>query len=115
MVAIISGKSKLVPYHPIVDKYTWGFLMVRKIYHDTIVSRQSKGDVFTESQLRELLKFIDNLPNRLSTRVPGNHFVLLGKKGARTIANRLEKFELEINKIKFDLSGILNKMLSPQK
>lgn len=110
MVAIISGKSKLVPYHPIVDKYTWGFLMVRKIYHDTIVSRQSKGAVFTEPTLRDLLKFIDTLPNRLSKRVPGNHFVFIGKKGARTIANSLERFDLEIDKIKSDLSGILNKL-----
>lgn len=109
MVASISGKSKIVPYHPIVDKYTWGFLMVRKIYHDIIVSSQSKGNVFTESTLRDLLKFIDNLPNRLSRRVPGNHFVLIGKKGARAIANSLEKFDSEIDKIKSDLSGILNK------
>jgi len=108
MVAVISGKSKLVPYHPIVDRYTWGFLMVRKIYHGTIVSSQSKGAVFTEPQLRNLLKFVDNLPNRLSKRVPGNHFVFLGKKGARAIANSLVKFDLEIDKINYDLSGILS-------
>lgn len=107
MLAIILGISKLVPYHPIVGKYTWGFFMVRKIYHDTIVISQSKGAIFTEPQLRDLLKFIDNLPNRLSRRVPGNHFVFLGKKGARTIANCLVKYDLEIEKIKSDLSGIL--------
>jgi hypothetical protein len=110
MVAVISGKSKLVPYHPIVDRYTWGFLMVRKIYHGTVVGSQSEGAVFTEPQLRDLLQFIDNLPNRLSKRIPGNHFVFLGKKGARGISNSLVKFDSEMDKIKSELSGILNRL-----
>lgn len=107
MVAIVSGNSALFPYHPIVDKYTWGFLMVRKIYHDFIVQSQSKGEVLSEKKMKVLLKFIDKIPNRLSLNIPGNHFLFVGKKGARSVANCLDKFDGEIEQIKAELSGIL--------
>ena len=105
MVAIISGKSALFPYPPIVDKYTWGFLMVRKIYHDFIVQSQSKGEVLSEKKMIVLLKFIDKIPNRLSLNIPGNHFLFVGKKGARSVANCLDKFDGEIEQIKAEQGG----------
>ena len=107
MVAIISGNSTLVPYHPIVDKYTWGFLMTRKIYHGYIAQSQSKGKTISESVLNDLLKIIDKTPKRLSGVVPGNHFLFVGKNGAKSVANCLGKFDVEIEKIKAELSGIL--------
>ena len=107
MVAIISGNSTLVPYHPIVDKYTWGFLMTRKIYHGFIAKSQSRGMTISENKLNEILKFIDKIPKRLSGNIPGNHFLFVGKKGARAVAQSIEKFDSEIDKIKAELSGIL--------
>ncbi|MEM7007713.1 MAG: hypothetical protein AAF462_01095 [Thermodesulfobacteriota bacterium] len=107
LVAVISGNSTLAPYHPIVDKYTWGFLMVRKIYHDTIVNAQRSGVALGKSKLKCLLNFVDNIPNRLSTNIAGNHFLFVGKKGAKAVSNALEKFELETDKIMSDISGIL--------
>ena len=107
LVAIISGTSTLSPYHPIIDKYTWGFLMVRKIYHDFIVQAQNNGVVINKTTLKALLKYVDNIPYRLSGNITGNHFLFVGKKGARGVVNNLEKFDLEIEKINNELSGIL--------
>ena len=107
LVAIISGNSALAPYHPIVDRYTWGFLTIRKIYHDYIVKGRKSGSASSEQKIKELIQYINSIPDRLSKVVPGNHFLFVGKKGARSVANHLEKFDSEIKKIKNDISGML--------
>jgi len=108
LVAIISGNSALAPYHPIVDKYTWGFLMTRKIYHDYFVNSQKSGSMISEKEIHDLIPYINHIPDRLSKVVAGNHFLFVGKKGARSVVDHLEKFDSEIEKIKSDISGMLS-------
>jgi len=108
LIAIISGDSVLAPYHPIVDKYTWGFLLTRKIYHDYFVKSQKLGYGTSEQKIKELIPYINTISDRLSKVVSGNHFLFVGKKGARSVANHLEKFDSEIEKIKSDISGMLS-------
>ncbi len=108
LVAIISGNSNLVPYHPIVDKYTCGFLTTRKIYHDNFVNSQKLGSAVSEQKVNELIPYINSIPDLLSKVVAGNHFLFVGKKGARSVANHLEKFDSEIEKIKTHISGMLS-------
>lgn len=108
LVTNISGNSSLSPYHPIVDKYTWGFLTTRKIYHDYFVQSQKSGFEISEHKLKELVRYVNTVPDRLSKVVSGNHFLFVGKKGARNVANHLEKFDFEVERIKTDISGILS-------
>jgi hypothetical protein len=108
LVAIISGDSSRSPYHPIVDKYTWGFINTRKIYHDFFVKSRKPGSEISEQKLKELVRYVNGVPNRLSKVISGNHFLFIGKKGTRNVANSLEKFECEVEKIKADISGILS-------
>lgn len=108
LVAVISGDSALAPYHPIVDRSTWGFLVTRKIYHDYFVKRQAEGFRMSEIKLKEFEGYIRGLPDRLSENVPGNHFLFVGRKGAQRVSDLLEKFDREIVKIKGDISNILS-------
>jgi len=108
LIAIVSGNSSLAPYHPIVDKYTWGFLIIRKIYHDYFVQSQKSGFEISGQKLKELVSYVSRVPDRLSKVVSGNHFLFVGKKGARSVANHLEKFDLKVEKIKTDISGMLS-------
>jgi hypothetical protein len=108
LVAVISGDSALAPYHPIVDRCTWGFLVTRKIYHDYFFKRQAEGFRMSESKLKEFVGYISGLPDRLSENVPGYHFLFVGRKGAQKVSDLLEKFDREIVKIKWDISNILS-------
>jgi hypothetical protein len=108
LIINITGDSNLAPEHPIVDKTTWAFLMTRKIYHDYFVQSQKSGTKMTGQDFKDFVRYVDKLPDRLSKVVSGNHFLFVGKKGARSVANHLEKFDLEVEKIKADISGILS-------
>jgi len=81
--------------------------MTRKIYHDYFVQSQKSGFEISEQKLKELILYINSVPDRLSKVVSGNHFLFVGEKGARSVANHLEKFDSQIEKIKTDISGIL--------
>jgi len=108
LVAIISGNSSLVPYHPIVDRASWAFLNTRKIYHEYVVEAQRNGFRFTDQKLYELANCIEGISQRLSRVTTGNHFLFVGKTGAKKVADCLEEFEMEVHRIKADISGILS-------
>lgn len=107
LIAFISGDSALAPYHPIVDRTAWAFLIARKTYHDYYVKRQAEGFRISKSKLKRFITLIDELPGRLSGKVEGNHFLFVGRRGASRISELLEKFEREIEKIKEEISLIL--------
>jgi len=108
LIASISGESSLAPYHPFVDKWTWGFLTVRKIYHDFINRNEDKLSKFSNSKFKELVDFVNELPDRLHKSIPGNHFLFLGKKGAKQVAEHVEHFDKEIALIKRELKSLFS-------
>ncbi len=108
LVPVISGNSALAPYHPIVDRSTWAFIVTRKIYHDYFVKRQTEGFRISESKLKEFVRYIDGLPDRMSKNIPGNHFLFVGRKGAQRVSDLLEKFDREIAGIKGEIANILS-------
>jgi hypothetical protein len=105
LVANISGDSKMAPYHPMVDKGTWGFLITRKVYHDYFVKNEGWISQASNSEFNEFVQYVSNLPNRLLKAIPGNHFLLIGRQGAQKIADYLEYFENETNVIKQELAA----------
>jgi len=105
LVANISGDSKIAPYHPMVDKGTWGFLVTRKVYHDYFVKNEARISQASNSEFNEFVQHVNNLPNRLLKTIPGNHFLLIGKHGAQKIAGYVEYFENEVNVIKQELAA----------
>jgi hypothetical protein len=108
LVAVIHGDSALAPYHPIVNRSTWAFLVTRKIYHDYFVKRQAEGFRISKNKLNEFVRYVRTLPDRLSENVSGNHFLFVGRKGARRFSDLLEKFDREIAEIKGEISNILS-------
>jgi hypothetical protein len=106
-VAVVSGNSHLSPYHPIVDKTTWSFLNTRKVYHDFVVNSQKNGSVLSQQRLKDLVMYTNSLSSRLTRVVSGNHFLFVGKMGARKVANTLEKFDSKIEDINKEIIGIL--------
>ena len=62
----------------------------------------------SESKLKEFVGYISGLPDWLSENVPGNHFLFVGRKGAQSDSDLLEKFDREIVKIKGDISNIFS-------
>lgn len=107
LVAVISGNSTSFPYHPIVDKYTWGFLTVRKVYHDYFVQRQESDNKLSDQRIRQIIPYVNDIPARLTKTIEGTHFLFVGLKGARSVAEQLVKIEVEVSKIKTDISGML--------
>src|SRR3990170_8621691 len=107
LIANISGDSRLAPYHPIVDKVTWGFLIVRKIYHDYFVKNQPSLSKISKARFYEFVDCINNLPNRLLKAISGNHFLLVGRYGAQKIADYVEHFDKEVEKIELELKTFL--------
>src|SRR3972149_6246793 len=107
MIANISGDSRLAPYHPIVDKWTWGFLITRKVYHDYFVKNQPSLSKISKARFYEFVDYINNLPNRLLKAISGNHFLFVGRYGAQKIADYVEYFDKEIEKIELELKTFL--------
>jgi hypothetical protein len=116
IIASISGNSKLAPYHPLVDKATWGFLIVRKVYHDYFVKNQELLSRMSKAKFHEFIDYVNNLPHRLLKVVLGNHFLLVGRYGAQKVADYVEHFDKEIQAIKEELSTFLNgTLINPMK
>jgi hypothetical protein len=105
LIASISGDSKMAPYHPLVDKGTWGFLITRKVYHDYFVKNEGWISQASNSEFNEFVQYVNDLPSRLLKATPGNHFLLVGKHGAQKIAAYVEYFENEMNVIKQELAA----------
>src|SRR3970040_475232 len=107
MIANISGNSRLAPYHPIVDQVTLGFLITRKIYHDYLVKNKPPLSKISKARFYEFVDYINNLPNRLLKAISGNHFLFVGRYGAQKIADYVEYFDKEIEKIEQELKTFL--------
>ena len=107
LIANISGDSRLAPYHPIVDKVTWGFLITRKIYHDYCVKNQESLSKISEAKFKKLVEYVNTLPERLHSSISGNHFLFVGRYGAQKIADYVEHFDKEIEKIEQELKTFL--------
>ena len=100
IIASVTGNSKLAPYHPFVDRWTWGFLLTRKIYHDYISRNESSFPSLSKDKFNNLVEYVNDLPNRLHRTTQGNHFLFLGRVGAKRISEYLEFFDNEIHSIK---------------
>jgi len=61
----------------------------------------------TGQDFKDFVRYVDKLPDRLSKVVSGNHFLFVGRKGAKNVANHLEKFDFKVEKIKVDISDML--------
>ena len=109
LTVIISGDSALSPYHSIVDRHTWSFINTRMLYHGHIARSLFQNKPLRKSDMRRLTKFVHSLPDRLNSVIPGNHFLFVGRKGARAVAAQLEMFDSEIVKIKTEMSGMLSR------
>src|SRR3989304_844209 len=107
MIVNISGNSRLAPYHPIVDKGAWGFLITRKVYHDYFVKNQEPLYQLSEARFKELVEYVNTLSERLHSSISGNHFLFVGKYGAQKIADYLEHFDKEIQEINQELNTFL--------
>ncbi|MCI0454038.1 MAG: hypothetical protein L0Y68_03455 [Candidatus Dadabacteria bacterium] len=99
MIASISGDSKQAPYHPIIDKGTWGFLITRKVYHDCFARNQESLYQLPMGRFNELVQYVKNLPDRLHRTVSGNHFLFIGRYGAQKIGDYVRHFDKEIQEI----------------
>jgi hypothetical protein len=104
-IAVVSGNSRLSTYHPFVDKWTWGFLITRKVYHHHLSQNEHALSDLNEDKYNELVAYVNEIPNRLHTLVPGNHFLFLGKMGAEKIAEYVGYFEKDIVTIKNELAS----------
>ena len=107
LIANISGNSRLAPYHPIVDKGAWGFLITRKIYHDYFVKNQESLSKISDAKFKELVEYVNDIPNRLIKAISGNHFLFVGKYGAQKIADYVEHFDKEVQTINQELNTFL--------
>jgi hypothetical protein len=107
MIANISGDSKKAPYHPIVDRETWGFLMNRKFYHDYLARNRECLHQLPMERFNELVEFVKSLPDRLHKTVSGNHFLFVGRYGAQKIGDYVEQFDKEIQKIEKEINAFL--------
>lgn len=107
LVASISGNSSIAPYHPVVDKSTWSFLVIRKIYHDYFVKAQSSGFNFRNEDIKTFIDYINDLPDRLHKSINGNHLLFIGQKGASEVAEYIDYFYSEITLIKTEIAEFL--------
>lgn len=107
LVAAISGSSTNAPYHSFVDRSTWDFLTVRAIFHGRLADRAGTLAELPADRFAALIELFDNLPGRLHVRLPGNHFLFLGRRGARATAEALAAFALEIERLESELRAIL--------
>ncbi len=107
LIANISGNSRLAPYHPIVDKATWGFLITRKVYHDYFVKNQESLSKISDANFKELVEYVNDIPNRLHSSISGNHFLFVGRYGAQEIADYVEHFDKEIQESEQELKTFL--------
>lgn len=108
LVAIISGNSRLAPYHPFVDKGTWGLLITRKIYHEFIANNLEIVSKLPKDRFKKLVNYVNNIPDRLHKSTQGNHFIFLGKIGAQKVTEYVEHYYKEIVSIKQDIKSFLN-------
>jgi hypothetical protein len=107
VIANISGDSKQAPYHPIVDKWTWGFLITRKIYHDYFIKNQESMYKISDEEFKEFVKYVTRLPDRLYSLVSGNHFLFVGRYGAQRTADYVEHFDKETQEIEQESKSFL--------
>ncbi|MGH7802179.1 MAG: hypothetical protein ACREOW_16395 [Thermodesulfobacteriota bacterium] len=107
MITNISGDSKLAPYHPIVDKWTWGLLITRKVYHDYFVNNKKPLSQLSNKRFKELVEYVNDIPNRLHSSISGNHFLFVGRYGAQKIADYVEHFDKEVQTINQELKTFL--------
>ena len=107
LVAAISGTSRVAPYHPLVDRATWSFLAARALFHGGLADRAGALAQLSADRFEALARLFDDLPRRLHVRLPGNHFLFLGRRGARATSEALAAFAVEIERLKTDLASIL--------
>src|SRR3990172_11311704 len=107
LITNISLDSRLAPYHPIVDKGAWGFLITRKVYHDYFVKNQESLYQLSEVRFKEFVEYVNTLSERLHSSISGNHFLFVGRYGAQKIADYVEHFDKEIQEINQELNTFL--------
>lgn len=113
IVASISGTSPMAPYHSLVDRSTWEFLTARALYHRRLADRADAIAALPAERFGALTKLFDTLPRRLHVRLPGNHFLFLGRRGARATADALAAFAAEIERLQGDLAALLGQPPPP--
>lgn len=109
LLAMIAGTSPQFAYHSIVDRSTWSFLLIRKIYHGLFEGRSDVLSMLSGAKFELLLDLLHRMPERLHTWIPGNHFCFLGPKGGQAIADSIDRYSARIAELKAgltDLTGI---------
>jgi len=82
-------------------------LITRKVYHDYFVKNQEPLSQLSEARFKELVEYVNTLSERLHSSISGNHFLFVGRYGAQKIADYVEHFDKEIEKIEQELKTFL--------
>ncbi len=107
LVGAIIPNGRADKRHAIVDQAAWG------LYNANTLYKRYMADVdvaaLPDESWSELTALADDLDERLSRRVDGNHFFFMGEAGAKATAEAVAELQAEIDTVKTELSELLGK------
>lgn len=89
------------------DKGIWSMYITLKIYLDYGVGNNVDLFSLPKTKWRELLALVREAPERLMIEFEGNHFFIIGEKGARRVADNIEELEKKVQKLKTEIEDII--------
>ncbi|KAF8206438.1 thioesterase domain protein [Mycena galopus ATCC 62051] len=86
-IATVCPDSEDDTRHALADKAAWGFIFTMKLA-GMVEDAKSKGGPLGDSWER-VAALVAAIPERLATRIEGNHFFFVGEQGARETAKAI--------------------------
>ena len=87
-------------HHALNDRLAWAAITAQGL------ASQIEATGFRGQDLAEIVALFEELPARLSRRVPGGHMFFIGKSGASATASHLGDLLGEVDRLKIDLSAL---------
>ncbi|KAK7014840.1 hypothetical protein R3P38DRAFT_2997911 [Favolaschia claudopus] len=86
-IAVLYPNSESDARHSLSDKATWGFIFSSKLV--SMVEDAKKSGEYFGNRWQTIAAHIDAIPDKLSTRIEGNHYFFVGERGARETATAI--------------------------
>ncbi len=112
LVGIVVPDGRADARHAVTDIAVWNFYNANTIYKRYVSKAAPKLGELSEEKWQGILDLTESAHDRLSLRLPGNHFFFVGESGARATAAAIDSLYHKIRAFKQELGGLLEADLS---
>ena len=105
LVGVVHHTSALDPHHALKDRGRWALSNAERLQRE--LDDQLGGRSLDGPHWDQAVELFGSLPQRLSRRVAGNHFCLVGST-AGEVVGAIEQLEDEVTAVRRQLAGIVD-------